>query len=71
MGRDNEYEPKDSRNVTGAADTADGRGSGDDYEERQESGEYEPLDSRNVTGTACTPDGRWTKRKDSLAPGDT
>ncbi len=57
----NEYEPNDSRNVTGAADTPDGRWSDDDATDRQGSGEYEPADSRNVTGTAKTKDGRWTK----------
>jgi hypothetical protein len=64
-----EYEPNDSRNVTGAADTPDGRWSGDD-QEVQGSGEYEPRDSRNVTGAATTEDGRWTNDKQKLAPGD-
>ena len=65
----NEYEPNDSRNVTGAADTPDGRWSGDQQGD-QGSGEYEPRDSRNVTGTAKTEDGRWTNDKGDLAPGD-
>jgi len=55
----NELEPNDSRNVTGTADTPDGRWSGDDVA-AEHGGEYEPKDSRNVTGTAVTPDGRWT-----------
>lgn len=59
MGGDSEYEPKDSRNVTGEAHTPDGRWSGDP-QPRGHGGEYEPRDSRNVTGTASTPDGRWT-----------
>src|SRR4051812_22496879 len=59
MGGDSEYEPKDSRNVTGEAHTPDGRWSGD-KQLRGHGGEYEPRDSRNVTGTASTPDGRWT-----------
>jgi hypothetical protein len=61
MGGDSEYEPRDSRNVTGQAHTPDGHWSGD----RQKSGhgnEYAPRDSRNVTGTASTQDGRWTNR---------
>jgi len=65
----NEYEPNDSRNVTGAADTPDGRWSGDEGH-GQGSGEYEPADSRNVTGTASTEDGRWTNDGKKLAPGD-
>lgn len=65
----NEYEPNDSRNVTGVADTPDGRWSGD-KEHGQGSGEYEPADSRNVTGTASTEDGRWTNDDKKLAPGD-
>ena len=59
MGGSGEYEPKDSRNVTGEAHTPDGRWS-NDKQDRQQGGEYEPRDSRNVTGTASTPDGRWT-----------
>lgn len=59
MTRSNELEPNDSRNVTGTADTEDGRWSGD-AQKRAHGGEYEPKDSRNVTGTATTPDGRWT-----------
>jgi len=70
MGGDSEYEPKDSRNVTGKARTSDGRWSADP-EPRGHRGEYEPRDSRNVTGTASTPDGRWTNRdgKPPLAAG--
>lgn len=59
MTRSNELEPNDSRNVTGTAETEDGRWSGD-AQKRAHGGEYEPKDSRNVTGTATTPDGRWT-----------
>lgn len=59
MGGDSEYEPKDSRNVTGTARTPDGRWSGSG-QPTGHGGEYEPRDSRNVTGTASTPDGRWT-----------
>jgi len=65
----NEYEPNDSRNVTGVADTPDGRWSGD-KQDGQASGEYEPRDSRNVTGAASTEDGRWTNDSEKLAPGD-
>jgi len=67
---DNEYEPNDSRNVTGTARTDDGRWSGDDASDDQGSGEYEPRDSRNVTGTAKTEDGRWTNDAPDRAPGD-
>ena len=66
MGGDSEYEPNDSRNVTGTAETKDGRWS-DDRQPRGHGGEYEPRDSRNVTGTASTPDGRWTNT-DGKAP---
>lgn len=59
MGGDSEYEPNDSRNVTGTAHTRDGRWSGD-RQKPGHGGEYEPRDSRNVTGTAATRDGRWT-----------
>ena len=54
-----ELEPKDSRNVTGAASTPDGHWSGDAHPEGH-GGELEPNDSRNVTGAATTEDGRWT-----------
>jgi hypothetical protein len=60
MGGDGEYEPKDSRNVTGTAATPDGHWSGERPRPGGHRGEYEPRDSRNVTGTASTPDGRWT-----------
>ncbi len=60
MSNGGEYEPKDSRNVTGTAQTTDGRWSGD-KEAAAKGGEYEPSDSRNVVGTAKTADGRWTK----------
>ena len=59
MGGDSEYEPKDSRNITGTAHTPDARWSGDKAKAGH-GGEYEPRDSRNVTGTASTKDGRWT-----------
>lgn len=67
--RSNEYEPKDSRRVTGEKGQ---RGkSWREQEGRPRRGEYEPEDSRNVTGTASTPDGRWTNRagKPPLAGG--
>ena len=67
---DNEYEPNDSRNVTGTAQTDDGRWSGDDASDVQGSGEYEPRDSRNVTGTARTEDGRWTNDTPDRAAGN-
>lgn len=51
MGGDSEYEPNDSRNVTGTARTPDARWSGDKPKPGH-GGEYEPQDSRNVTGTA-------------------
>ena len=71
MGGDSEYEPKDSRNVTGTAHTPDGRWSGD-RQKPGHGGEYEPRDSRNVTGTASTQDGRWTniEGEPPLAAGD-
>ena len=71
MGGDSEYEPKDSRNVTGTAHTPDGRWSGD-KQPAGHGGEYEPRDSRNVTGQASTQDGRWTNEdgKPPLAAGD-
>lgn len=56
-----EYEPKDSRNVTG-----DMRKSWR-ARERPEGDEYEPKDSRHVEGTASSPDGRWTD-KDGKPP---
>jgi len=59
MSGDSEYEPKDSRNITGTANTRDGHFTGD-VQKPGHGGEYEPRDSRNVTGTASTPDGRWT-----------
>lgn len=68
MGGDSEYEPKDSRNVTGTAHTPDGRWSGD-RQKAGHGGEYEPRDSRNVTGTAATPDGRWTNEAGKPPPG--
>ncbi|MFA7603984.1 MAG: hypothetical protein WCY29_13320 [Novosphingobium sp.] len=70
MGGDSEYEPRDSRNVTGTARTPDGRWSGD-KQKPGHGGEYEPRDSRNVTGTASTRDGRWTnvQRAPPLAAG--
>lgn len=61
MSDSNEYEPRDSRNVTGTARTKDGRWSGD-MPPPAKGGEYEPKDSRNVTGAAKTPDGRWTRK---------
>jgi hypothetical protein len=71
MGGDSEYEPNDSRNVTGEAHTPDGHWSGD-RQKPGHGGEYEPRDSRNVTGTASTRDGRWTNvdGKPPLAAGD-
>ncbi|MES2289827.1 MAG: hypothetical protein V4530_08825 [Pseudomonadota bacterium] len=66
MNRSNQLEPNDSRNVTGTADTEDGRWSGDVQKDNQ-GGEYEPKDSRNVTGTASAPDGRWTNAGDDDA----
>ncbi|MET0241273.1 MAG: hypothetical protein ABW184_15375 [Sphingobium sp.] len=68
MSSDGEYEPKDSRNVTGTAHTKDGRWSGD-KEPKDKGSEYEPTDSRNVTGTAETPDGRWTNDDSEPVPG--
>lgn len=66
MGGDSEYEPNDSRNVTGTARTPDGHWTGSPQKPGH-GGEYEPRDSRNVTGTASTPDGRWTNR-DGMPP---
>jgi hypothetical protein len=59
MAGGSELEPNDSRNVTGTAQTRDGRWSGDTPQPGH-GGELEPQDSRNVTGTAVTEDGRWT-----------
>lgn len=64
MSGDSEYEPKDSRNVTGQARTKDGRWSGH-KQPIGHGGEYEPRDSRNITGTASSPDGRWTDKQKS------
>jgi hypothetical protein len=61
MGGDSEYEPRDSRNITGDASTPDGHFTGD-RQKPGHGGEYEPRDSRNVTATASTKDGRWTDR---------
>lgn len=73
MGGDSEYEPKDSRKVTGGgAEQAPGTPGPDWHgQPRGHGGEYEPRDSRNVTGTASTPDGRWTNTdgKTPLAAG--
>ena len=71
MGGDSEYEPRDSRNITGEADTPDGHFTGD-RQKPGHGGEYEPRDSRNVTGTASTRDGRWTnvQGKPPLAAGE-
>lgn len=66
MGGDSEYEPNDSRNLTGTAHTPDTCWSGDKRKPGH-GGEYEPRDSRNVTGTASTEDGRWTNT-DSAPP---
>ncbi|SMF61119.1 hypothetical protein [Allosphingosinicella indica] len=60
--RPNEYEPNDSRNVTGMAHTKDGRWSGD--AQGPHGGEYEPEDSRNVTGVAQTRGDRWARKND-------
>ena len=54
MSGDSEYEPKDSRNVTGTAKTKDGRWS-DDSPERGHGNGYAPADSRIVTGTKSAP----------------
>lgn len=62
-----ELEPKDSRNVTGAAHTPDGHWSGD-APDAGNGGELEPNDSRNITGAATTDDGRWTGA--AVRPGD-
>jgi len=64
MGGDSEYEPNDSRNVTGNAHTPDGHWTGN--KKPGHGGEYEPRDSRNVTGTASTKDGRWTNSDGAL-----
>lgn len=66
MSGDGELEPKDSRNVTGAARTPDGRWG--ETSDKAKGGELEPKDSRNVTGTAVTDDGRWTGA--AVRPGD-
>lgn len=75
MGGDGEYEPKDSREVTGpGAEQRPGEPGPDWHDQpRGHGGEYEPRDSRNVTGTASTPDGRWTNTqgKAPLAGGQT
>lgn len=59
MAGNSELEPKDSRNVTGAARRPDGRWR-DDEPKPGHGGELEPNDSRNITGTATTEDGHWT-----------
>ncbi len=65
MGGDSEYEPNDSRNITGEAHTPDGHFSGDKPKPGH-GGEYEPRDSRNVTGQAQSKDGRWTNADRAL-----
>lgn len=55
-----EYEPKDSRHVTGEKGPKDKSWREIEKQTQSNRGEYEPRDSRNVTGTASTPDGRWT-----------
>ncbi len=69
MGGDGEYEPEDSREVTGGGAEEHPGERGPDWHDqpRGHGGEYEPRDSRNVTGTATTPDGRWTNT-DGKAP---
>jgi len=57
-----EYEPKDSRHVTGEKGPKDKSWRELEPPNPANRGEMEPRDSRNVTGTASTPDGRWTNR---------
>jgi hypothetical protein len=57
-----EYEPKDSRHVTGEKGPKDESWRDLEPPDPANGGELEPVDSRNVTGTASTPDGRWTNR---------
>lgn len=60
MSGGGEYEPMDSRKVTGTK--GDPAKSWREQENARDGrGEYEPRDQRNLTGTASTPDGRWTK----------
>jgi hypothetical protein len=66
MGGDSEYEPRDSRKITGDANRPDGHFTGD-RQKPGHGGEYEPRDSRDVTGLAATQDGRWTNR-DAMPP---
>jgi len=54
-----EYEPLDSRHVTGVKGSKDVSWRDKENPPRPR-GEFEPEDSRNVTGVASTPDGRWT-----------
>lgn len=58
-----EYEPRDSRNVTGTASTPDERWSGDKAEPGH-GGEYEPKDSRVVTGALDEEEQDETGEKD-------
>ena len=63
MGGDSEYEPKDSRNVTGTANTKDGRWSNDPPVPGH-GHEYAPADSRVVTGVKPAPDSGASDARD-------
>jgi hypothetical protein len=53
-----EYEPQDSRKVTGTAGDP-GKSWREQEDAREGRGEYEPRDQRNVTGQPATEADRW------------
>ncbi len=57
-----EYEPRDSRHVTGTKGNPD-KSWREQENPREGRGEYEPRDSRNVTGQPATEKDRWAKRE--------
>ncbi|HUD95809.1 hypothetical protein [Sphingobium sp.] len=62
MAGGGEYEPRDSRKVTGeAGDPAKSWRKQEDA--RAGRGEYEPRDQRNVTGQPADEDDRWRKQE--------
>ncbi|MBF7013811.1 hypothetical protein QUC32_03065 [Novosphingobium resinovorum] len=60
-----EYEPQDSRKVTGTAGDKD-KSWREQEDARAGRGEYEPRDVRNVTGQPASETDRW--RKDEAEP---
>jgi hypothetical protein len=65
MSGGGEYEPKDSRKVTGTKGDPD-KSWRDQENARDGRGEYEPRDSRNATGQQSGEPDRW--KKDDAEP---